>query len=101
MARIRALIIIFFISVSLASYSTARKFPVGIPSVIDGVIFSGEIPVVSKTATVVGCDGEDHHFTAEFSSYVTGKYGSLVLNALPKGSVPPSGPSKRINDVKT
>ncbi|XP_010452432.1 PREDICTED: uncharacterized protein LOC104734532 [Camelina sativa] len=101
MARIRALIIIFFISVSLASYTTARKFPVGIPSVIDGVIFSGEIPVVSKTATVVGCDGEDHHFKAEFSSFVTGKYGSLVLNALPKGSVPPSGPSKRINDVKT
>ncbi|KAG7549585.1 hypothetical protein ISN45_Aa06g004540 [Arabidopsis thaliana x Arabidopsis arenosa] len=93
MARIGALILVLFISFSqLASFSTARKFP----SVIDGVIFPGEISVVSKT--VVGCEGEDDHFTA---SYVTGKFGSLALNALPKGSVPASGPSKRINDVKT
>lgn len=97
MARIGALILVLFISFSqLASFSTARKFPVGFPSVIDGVIFPGEISVVSKT--VVGCEGEDDHFTA---SYVTGKFGSLVLNALPRGSVPASGPSKRINYVKT
>ncbi|KAL9809384.1 putative protein IDA [Arabidopsis thaliana] len=102
MARIGALILVLFISISqLASFSTARKFPVGIPSVIDGVIFSGEISAVSKKVTVVGCEGEDDHLTAGYSSYITGKFGSLVLNALPKGSVPASGPSKRINDVKT
>ncbi|EOA22605.1 hypothetical protein CARUB_v10003272mg [Capsella rubella] len=101
MARIGAFIIFFVISVSLASFSIAREFP-RLPSVIDGVIFSGGIPVVSKTTTVVGCDGgQDHHFSAEYLSFITGKYGSLVLNALPKGSVPASGPSKRINDVKT
>lgn len=105
MARNRALILIIFIFVSqLDSFSTARKFPGGISSVIDGVIFSGEIPVVFKTETVVGCKGEDDHFKAYSTSpgvYVTGKYGSLVLNVLPKGSVPASGPSKKINDVKT
>ncbi|CAL0327553.1 unnamed protein product [Lupinus luteus] len=29
-----------------------------------------------------------------------GKYGPLILNMLPKGTVPSSGPSKRINNVK-
>ncbi|OIW15295.1 hypothetical protein TanjilG_10735 [Lupinus angustifolius] len=29
-----------------------------------------------------------------------GKYGPLILNMLPKGKVPSSGPSKRINNVK-
>ncbi|KAE9587306.1 hypothetical protein Lal_00004497 [Lupinus albus] len=28
------------------------------------------------------------------------KYGPLILNMLPKGKVPSSGPSKRINNVK-
>ncbi|KAL1197048.1 hypothetical protein V5N11_024841 [Cardamine amara subsp. amara] len=107
MARNGALILIIFIFVSqLVSFSTARNFPGGIPLVIDGVIFSGEISVASKTEKVVGCESEDDHFpTYSFSSspgvHVTGKYGSLVLNALPKGSVPASGPSKKINDVKT
>ncbi|KAF7830873.1 hypothetical protein G2W53_013206 [Senna tora] len=30
---------------------------------------------------------------------VAGKYGPLVLNMLPKGTVPPSGPSKGTNNV--
>ncbi|KFK24950.1 hypothetical protein AALP_AA8G047100 [Arabis alpina] len=108
MDRNGALILIFFVFVSqLFLFSTARDFP----SVIDGVIFSGEVSVVSKTvsgepATMVGCQGVDGRFTADYSTsrpgdYVTGKYGSLVLNVLPKGSVPASGPSKRINNVKS
>lgn len=111
MDRNGALILIFFISVfQLVSFSTARNFPKEFPPVIDGVIFTGEISVVSKTvngepATMVGCEGEDDHLMAGYSSspgvYVTGKYGSLVLNVLPKGSVPASGPSKKINDVNT
>ena len=71
------------------------------------IIISGEVSDVSKTvngklATVVA---EDGHITGGYSSspgvYVAGIYGPLVLNVLPKGSVPASGPSKRINDVKT
>lgn len=111
MDRNGALILTFFVYVSqLLLFSTARNFPEGFPPEIDGVIFTGEISVVSKTvngvpAIMVGCEGEHVHYTEEYSSspgaYVTGKYGSLVLNVLPKGSVPASGPSKRINDVKT
>lgn len=103
-----ALVLLFLISVSqVVSFSTARSFLREFPPVIDGVIFSGEVSVVSnsKTATVVGCETEGDHFTGEYSTspgvYGIGKYGSLVLNVLPKGSVPASGPSKRINDVKT
>ncbi|KAL0751916.1 hypothetical protein Bca101_033919 [Brassica carinata] len=67
------------------------------------IIISGEVSDVSKTvngklATVVA---EDGHITGGYSSspgvYVAGIYGPLVLNVLPKGSVPASGPSKRIN----
>ncbi|KAL0736540.1 hypothetical protein Bca4012_012750 [Brassica carinata] len=101
MERYGALILILLISFSqLASFSAARNFPGELLPVTDGaVIISGEVSAVSKTvngklATVVGCKSEDDHFTA-------GIYGSLVLNVLPKGSVPTSGPSKRINDVKT
>ncbi|AAF01528.1 hypothetical protein [Arabidopsis thaliana] len=90
------LLILLFISVSL---STARI----LPGEFVPVIFSGEIPPVSKSA-VVGCGGEQETKT-EYSSFVpevvAGKFGSLVLNALPKGSRPGSGPSKKTNDVKT
>lgn len=107
MERYGALFLIFLISVSqLVSLSTARNFPGELLPVTDGVIVSGEVSAVSKTvngklATVVGCKSEDDHFPVGYSSYVAGIYGSLVLNVLPKGSVPASGPSKRINDVKT
>ncbi|KAF5201568.1 hypothetical protein FRX31_008850 [Thalictrum thalictroides] len=30
---------------------------------------------------------------------ISGKYGSIVLNLLPKGTVPPSGPSKGSNSI--
>lgn len=94
------LLILLFISVSL---STGRILPGEFLPVIDGVIFSGEIPLVSNAA-VVGCGGEQETKT-EYSSFVpqvvAGKFGSLVLNALPKGYRPPSGPGKRTNDVKT
>ncbi|KAG2262629.1 hypothetical protein Bca52824_069708 [Brassica carinata] len=101
MDRYGALILILLTSVSqLVSFSTARNIPgEEFLPVTDGVIISGEL------ATVVGCESEDDHFMAGYSSspgvYVAGIYGSLVLNVLPKGSVPASGPSKRINDVKT
>ncbi|KAF3500084.1 hypothetical protein F2Q69_00045536 [Brassica cretica] len=112
MDRYGALILILLISVSqLVSFSTARNIPgEEFLPVTDGVIISGEVSALSKTvkgklATVVGCESEDDHFMAGYSSspgvYVAGIYGSLVLNVLPKGSVPASGPSKRINDVKT
>ncbi|CAF2359582.1 unnamed protein product [Brassica rapa] len=111
MDRYGALILILLISVShLVSFSTARNFPGEFLPVTDGIIISGEVSALSKTvnaklATVVGCKSEDDHFTGGYSSspgvYAAGIYGSLVLNVLPKGSVPASGPSKRINDVKT
>ncbi|CAH8382159.1 unnamed protein product [Eruca vesicaria subsp. sativa] len=111
MDRYGALILIVFISVShLVTFSTARKVPGELLPVTDGDIISGKVSDVSKTvngklARVVGCKSEDGHFTGRYSSspgvYVAGIYGSLVLNVLPKGSVPASGPSKRINDVKT
>ncbi|KAJ0266358.1 hypothetical protein HA466_0003790 [Hirschfeldia incana] len=108
MERYGALILVFLISVTqLVSFSAARNFPGGefLP-VTDGVFISGEVSAVSKTvneklATVVGCKSKDDHFTTGYSSYVAGIYGSLVLNVFPKGSVPASGPSKRINHVKT
>ncbi|KAF8115202.1 hypothetical protein N665_0029s0045 [Sinapis alba] len=107
MDRYGALILIFLMICQLVSLSTARSFPDDFLPVTDGVIISGEVSPVSKTvkeklATVVRCKSEDDpHFTAGYSSYVAGIYGSLVLNVLPKGSVPASGPSKRINSVKT
>ncbi|CAL9220344.1 unnamed protein product, partial [Arabidopsis halleri] len=70
---------------------------------IDGQDLTRRIPPVSKSA-VVGCGGEQETKT-EYSSFVpdvvAGKFGSLVLNALPKGNRPGSGPSKKTNDVKT
>ncbi|CAE5966822.1 unnamed protein product [Arabidopsis arenosa] len=94
------LMILLFMSVSL---STARILPGEFLPVIDDVVFSGEIPPVSKSAAV-GCGGEQESKT-EYSSFVpevvAGKFGSLVLNALPKGNRPGSGPSKKTNDVKT
>lgn len=112
MERYGALILVLLISVSqLGSFSTARKCPgEEFLPVTNGVFISGDVSAVSKTvngklATVVGCKSEDDHFKAGYSSspgvYVAGIYGPLVLNVLPKGSVPASGPSKRINDVKT
>ncbi|KAL1187890.1 hypothetical protein V5N11_015849 [Cardamine amara subsp. amara] len=100
MAKSRSLLlIVLFISVSL---STARILPGEFLPVIDGVIFSGEIPPGSKA--VVSCGGEQETKT-EYSSFVpevvTGKFGSLVLNALPRGNRPASGPSKKTNDIKT
>ncbi|CAH8260061.1 unnamed protein product [Arabidopsis lyrata] len=48
---------------------------------------------------------EEQETKTEYSSFVpevvAGKFGSLVLNALPKGNRPGSGPSKKTNDVKT
>ncbi|XP_010486716.1 PREDICTED: uncharacterized protein LOC104764815 [Camelina sativa] len=91
------LLIIIFISVSL---STARILPGEFLPVTDGVMFSGEIP----KAAVVGCGGEQERKT-EYSSFapqvVAGKFGSLVLNALPKGFHPSSGPSRKTNDINT
>lgn len=100
MAKSRSLLLILLlISVSL---STARILPGEFLPVIDNVIFSGEIAPDSKA--VVGCGGEAPETKKEYSfipDVATGKFGSLVLNALPRGSRPRSGPSKKSNDVKT
>lgn len=106
MERYGALILVLLISVSqLVSFSTARKFPgEEFLPVTNGVFISGEVSALSKTVNGKLATKDDH-FRAGYSSspgvYVAGTYGSLVLNVLPKGSVPPAGPSKRINDVKT
>ncbi|CAN6926452.1 hypothetical protein YC2023_013002 [Brassica napus] len=88
------LLILLFISVSL---STARISP----GEFHPVILSGEISHDSKA--VVGCGGEGSETNTGYSfmpEVVAGKFGSLVLNALPKGSRPASGPSKKSHDVK-
>ncbi|KAF8106581.1 hypothetical protein N665_0137s0033 [Sinapis alba] len=96
MARSRSLLLILlFISISL---STARI----LPGEFLPVILSGEISPDSKA--VVGCGGEVPETKMGYSfmpEVVAGKFGSLVLNALPKGSRPSSGPSKKSHDVKT
>ncbi|EOA31762.1 hypothetical protein CARUB_v10014982mg [Capsella rubella] len=94
-------LILLLISVSL---STARILPGEFLPVVDGVMFSGEIPTAAQPAAVVGCGGEQETKT-EYSTFVpevvAGKFGSLVLNALPKGYRPGSGPSRKTNDVLT
>ncbi|KFK38481.1 hypothetical protein AALP_AA3G118500 [Arabis alpina] len=80
------LLILLLISVSL---STARILP-------------GEFSPVSKE--VVGCGGDAAEIKTEYSfvpEVVTGKFGSLVLNALPRGRYAVSGPSKKTHDVQT
>ncbi|ESQ48941.1 hypothetical protein EUTSA_v10021821mg [Eutrema salsugineum] len=101
MAKSRSLLvlILLFISVSL---STARNLPGEFLPVINNVIFSGELSPDSRS--VVGCGGEAPERKTEYSyipEVVTGKFGSLVLNALPKGRLPASGPSKKTHDVNT
>ncbi|CAF2102211.1 BnaA05g27990D [Brassica napus] len=89
------LLILLLISVSL---STARI----LPGEFLPVIVSGEI--TPDTKAVVGCGGEAMEIKTEYSfmpKVFTGKFGSLVLNALPKGGRPASGPSKKSHDVKT
>ncbi|CAN6894228.1 unnamed protein product [Brassica oleracea] len=89
------LLILLLISVSL---STARV----LPGEFLPVIVSGEITPVTKA--VVGCGGEEVEIKTEYSfmpEVFAGKFGSLVLNALPKGGRPASGPSKKSHDVKT
>ncbi|KAJ0244185.1 Uncharacterized protein HA466_0188580 [Hirschfeldia incana] len=96
MARSRSLLLILlFISISL---STARI----LPGEFLPVNLSGEISPDSKE--VVGCGDEGSVTKTGYSfmpEVVAGKFGSLVLNALPKGSRPASGPSRKSNDVKT
>ncbi|KAI9157528.1 hypothetical protein LWI28_023955 [Acer negundo] len=54
------------------------------------------------------CSDHHHHHAMESAAdtrvlaypKLTGKYGKLVLNVLPKGVVPPSAPGKGTNDVK-
>ncbi|CAH8359638.1 unnamed protein product [Eruca vesicaria subsp. sativa] len=93
MAKVRSLLLILlFISVSL---STARI----LPGEFVPIILSGEISPDSKA--VVGCGGEAQETKTGFPEVFAGKFGSLVLNALPKGSRPASGPSKKSHDVKT
>ncbi|XP_010543682.1 PREDICTED: uncharacterized protein LOC104816515 [Tarenaya hassleriana] len=96
------LLILLLISVTqLASLSTARLCAGEIFPAIDDVIFAVEIPVPKEgqhQRPTVGCGDGDPAETSP--GIVTGKYGSLVLNALPKRRVPASGPSKRTNDVK-
>ncbi|KAJ4720214.1 hypothetical protein OWV82_008077 [Melia azedarach] len=45
-------------------------------------------------------NSEMRSFVSASAPKLAGKYRPLVLNILPKGTVPPSGPSKGINDVK-
>ncbi|CAH8339294.1 unnamed protein product [Eruca vesicaria subsp. sativa] len=93
------LLILLLISVSL---STARILPGEFLPVIDKVVLSGEI--APDTKAVVGCGDEVVEIKTEYSfmpEVFAGKFGSLVLNALPKGGRPASGPSKKSNDVKT
>ncbi|CDY36285.1 hypothetical protein BRARA_A03442 [Brassica rapa] len=96
MAKGRSLLLILlFISIAL---STARI----LPGEFLPVILSGEISPDSKA--VVGCGGDATETKMGYSfmpEVVAGKFGTLVLNALPKGSRPASGPSRKINDVKT
>ncbi|KAF3584941.1 hypothetical protein F2Q69_00031984 [Brassica cretica] len=89
------LLILLLISVSL---STARV----LPGEFLPVIVSREI--TPDTKAVVGCGGEAVEIKTEYSfmpEVFAGKFGSLVLNALPKGGRPASGPSKKSHDVKT
>lgn len=44
---------------------------------------------------VMPCDEASHHRPR----MVRGRYGALVLNVLPKGTTPPSGPSKGTNNL--
>ncbi|CAN8270087.1 unnamed protein product [Cochlearia groenlandica] len=100
--KTKSLLLIIFISISI-SLSTARILPGQFLTKMDDVIITGDLSHVSKS--VVGCGGEEMTTKTERSSYtpevVAGKFGTLVLNALPKGNRPASGPSKKSNDVKT
>lgn len=118
------LIVLFFILSSHSSLSSARPlqhlmlqtiyrgetgvaFGIALPS--DKVKGSEEEDGTSYgEVSKVPCDGEAPETNMKnskkgisvLSPTVSGKYGALVLNILPKGIVPPSGPSKGTNDGK-
>lgn len=102
MAINRSLLLILLLLISV-SVSTARVLPGEFLPVTNDVIFTGEISPDPKT--VVGCGGDATETKTEYSfipdQVVTGKFGSLVLNALPRGRFPASGPSKKSHDLKT
>ncbi|KAF5726964.1 hypothetical protein HS088_TW22G00649 [Tripterygium wilfordii] len=64
-----------------------------------------ELPVLNENGTTaspeVPCDNNINNAEVEptVSLRLHGRYGPLVLNMLPKGLPPPSGPSKGTNQV--
>ncbi|KAG2730628.1 hypothetical protein I3843_01G297200 [Carya illinoinensis] len=65
-------------------------------------VFLG-FPLKKESRHVLPCHGNRMESSNSKRSFpatpkLTGKYGPMVLSMLPKGPLPPSGPSKRIND---
>ncbi|KAM1020360.1 hypothetical protein ACFX13_042337 [Malus domestica] len=64
-----------------------------------------ENPSESQKQQVLPCHTNDSNIqasaaeTPRFGAAAAAKYGPLILNLLPKGTKPPSGPSKGTNDL--
>ncbi|CAN8269471.1 unnamed protein product [Cochlearia groenlandica] len=87
----KSILLLLILLLIFVSVSTARILPVEfIPIINEDFMISDE------SKTVVGC-GE----TKTEYSVMVGKFGSLVLNALPKGNLPSSGPSKKSHNFNT
>ncbi|KAJ0100958.1 hypothetical protein Patl1_06733 [Pistacia atlantica] len=104
------LIFLFFILLSHSSLSSARPLHDFMLQNID----SGEPAAAAAAYSIAlpsdkvnSSEEEDDANNGENSEKeisvstprISGKYQPLVLNILPKGTVPPSGPSKGTNDV--
>ncbi|KAH7854585.1 hypothetical protein Vadar_015624 [Vaccinium darrowii] len=101
--HLTATILIFLIITQFSSARPLRAFNPSTELPENPALPGGALPEKDSSEQVFPCEMESNQNSAtEFSSApkarLGGRYGPLFLAMLPKGSVPPSGPSRRIND---
>ncbi|KAK7282431.1 hypothetical protein RIF29_11186 [Crotalaria pallida] len=87
-----AVLLLVFLFLISSSSSYARLLNIALPR--EGVVLKEK---EEQAGHVLPCE----HMVVDVARkrLSGGKYGRLILNMLPKGTVPPSGPSKGINNI--
>lgn len=98
MAKMVLLLFLVVLASVLTSSASARLLN-------DHLTLLPESPPQSLKQQVLPCHTDDNNIqasaaeTPRFGAAAAAKYGPLLLNLLPKGTNPPSGPSKGTNDL--
>ncbi|RDX93549.1 hypothetical protein CR513_24175, partial [Mucuna pruriens] len=95
--HLAAVMLVFLLLTSWWSSSSARPLNLALPS--DRVVPPEDEEPAGHVSTCRGHVRVAGKLPLPGTRLAGGKYGPLVLNMLPKGPVPPSGPSKGINSI--